>query len=145
MEPQTWGIYKKTTHRVGFEPPEGRKFRLPRLLLPDSYAVGETVSAQLKQRDEAAMLVTELGDGHPEVVRDVGPDPDPTLDRWLIWKVHAEWTGITGAPLTGGQIQTTGKFKLPPKLLPASASCGDQCLVMARVKERRAEWLVTVD
>lgn len=141
---ETWEIYKKTKHRVGFRPPDGRDFRLPRRLLPDAYAVGETVSAQIEQRGEETMLVTELGRGHTEVVQEVGPDPDPTLDRWLIWKVHADWTGITGAPLTGGQIQTTGKFKVPPELLPASAGRGDQCLVMARVKERRAEWLVTM-
>ena len=142
MPNERWNVYKKTKHRVGFRPPEGRDFRLPRQLLPESYSVGDSVAARFEQRPEEAVLVTELGEGHPEVVREVGPEDNPVKDRWLVWKRTAEWTGITGAPLTSGQMKTTGKFKLPPELLPADAGQGDQCLVLARVKDNRAEWLV---
>lgn len=141
---ETWEIYKKTKHRVGFRPPDGRDFRLPRRLLPESFAVGERVGASFEQRDREAVLVTELSTEHPEVVQDVGPGPDPVKDRWLIWKRNAEWTGITGTPLSESQMQTTGKFKLPPPLVPGEAGPGDQCLVLARVEDATAQWLVSL-
>lgn len=144
MVEESWEVYKKTTHRVGFRPPEGRDFRLPRRLLPESFAVGETVGASYEQREREAVLVTELGTEHPEVVQDVGPGPDPVKDRWLVWKLQSEWTGITGAPLSKSQIQTTGKFKIPPHLVPDEAGPGDQCLVLARVENTTAQWLVSL-
>ena len=145
MEEESWAVYKKTKHRIGFRPPEGREFRLPRHLLPEAFAVGEAVGAAFEQRSQEAVLVVELGVEHPEVVQNVDPPPDPLTDRWIVWKRHEEWTGITGAPLSEGQMKTTGKFKLPPPLVPDDAGPGDQCLVLARVEDRTAQWMVKLN
>lgn len=144
MPEERWEVYKKTKHRVGFRPPEGREFRLPRRLLPETFAVGETVRTSSESRPREAVLSVELEEAHTEVVQNPAGD-DPERDRWLVWKRTSEWVGIKGAPLSADQVKTTGKHKVPPELVPEEAGPGDQILVLARVEDSTAQWLVSMD
>lgn len=137
---ETWRIYKKTKHRVGFQTPEGRDFRLPRPLVPEEAHVGRKVRAEWDQRPGESVLALSLADSvHPQVVSEPG-EGDEIRDRWLVWKVRSDWVGITGAPLSNEHVKTTGKFKLPPHLLPKRLDNGDQVLVVVSCTEVSARW-----